>query len=487
MTNIDVARQLFCLSPEGSASPHYVDDFGRLHTKRSENVPLITWPNHSWCHAANTFMRELYECGQSRRNRGGSLSVAAAHISHLLRFCWKRRTDLIELTDNDFREFLDQLLKEKHADDPSRAKRDANSVIAVGRSCLSFLDSVGRNAGDSGFVGEEGRIRATLRARRLKPGPLRAARTIARSRSYHHPAFPTPSPKKKRTPVSSSTIESLRGAVAENSCSSHQRMRRHCTLRLLEITGARRGEVVLLPVGSLRAANTMQHPMLLLPTLKKRTENLPERYVPISRADLLFLLQYADVHRRSVIRRLRKGEPDHGILLVSERTGLPLAPNTVTQEIHELASAAGIDQKVCPHMFRHRFITKIFVALIEQHKIENADHFRRLLLDGEELKLKVAEWTGHSSLLSLERYISLAFDEVANFQRIYDLTNVGTALDSFVGLIDIEVQAIAAGESPAMVAQRLKAYAEQIRREIASSKTPSPDSGSDYDHALPPT
>jgi integrase len=98
--------------------------------------------------------------------------------------------------------------------------------------------------------------------------------------------------------------------------------------------------------------------------------------------------------------------------------------------MYALAKAAGIDEKAHAHMFRHRFITKLFVALIEQHTVENVDDFRRALLDTESMKQKIQQWTGHTSTASLEIYINLAFEEVANFKKTYDAVTLARVIDS---------------------------------------------------------
>src|SRR5690242_9026924 len=95
-------RQLYILSASTFRSPNYVASDGEIVTQSADSVPLMRWPNGSWCHPANAFIRALYERGLSRRNKGGSLSIAACNISHLLRYCWSHRLDLVDLDDNDF-------------------------------------------------------------------------------------------------------------------------------------------------------------------------------------------------------------------------------------------------------------------------------------------------------------------------------------------------------------------------------------------------
>jgi len=391
----------------------------------------------------------------------------------LIRFCWWRNTDFSDLTDNQFREFVAELCKETKLRDPSSKRRDANSVIAIGRTCLSFLDSFARQSADPGLIGPEGRIRACLRKHEQKIPGGRGSRSTKTVSNWHHASLPSPDPKKKRAPISSAHIEDLRKAVSKCGGAPHLRARRHVTIKLLEVTGARRGEIALITTTSVLNAAAMDHPMLHIPTLKKRGDRLEYRYVPVSRADLKFILQYVEVHRRAIVRRRLSKGGDHGFLLVSETTGRAFQPNSVTQDVRLLAVAAGIAQKACPHMFRHRFITKLFVALIEHHSIENPDQFRKALLDGESLRRKVAEWTGHTSLDSLERYIQLAFDEVANFRATYDITRVQMALDSFTGILDAELDAIHAQEQPLLIIGRLKDYVEQLKCDVSAARMPS--------------
>lgn len=471
-------HQLYSLSTKSYVLPHHVDLEGKLRTRSAENIPIIRWPDGSWCHPANRFILELFERGLSRINRGGSLATAAAHITHLIRFCWARRMDPIDLNDNDFRQFVDELKVEKRHDRPHQSFRSSNAVIAIGRSCISFLDCTARYHQDDHFIGPQGRIRASLQERAIQVAVRGADKRLVRY--WHHAAFPEPSAKKKRLPIASADIEKLRGAIAGISRTPHQRMRRHVMLKLLEMTPARRGEIALITVESVVQANRMDMPMLFVPTLKKGRGRSEPRYIPLSRADARFLAQYAEFHRRTARRRAAGG--DHGLLLINGRTGDALLPNTITQEIRRLADAAGIRAKACPHMFRHRFITKLFVALIEQHHFENPDEFRRALIDGEGFKRKVAEWTGHSSLASLNDYINLAFDEVANFGKTYSIATATLSIDSFIGTLGVEIAELRSGEIPLLWAQRMIELAEALRSDLIAAKVATDSSTSSLCH-----
>ena len=127
---------------------------------------------------------------------------------------------------------------------------------------------------------------------------------------------------------------------------------------------------------------------------------------------------------------------DHGLLLVNDRTGTPLRPDSLTHEVRRLALGAGLRVRASPHLFRHRFITRLFVALIEQHRIQNSDHFRQMLLEGETLRRMVAEWTGHQELSSLDHYIHLAFDEAGTGESRINRHRAREAVESLLLSID---------------------------------------------------
>jgi len=295
-------------------------------------------------------------------------------------------------------------------------------VLAIGRKSLEFLESVARFNCDETFIGPDGQIRAEQKTFKR----LTRKRLIA-VKYWHHRAFPTPDPKKRRLPISTHNIEKLRNAILPASKSVFLRKRRYVMIKLLEITGGRRTEVDEVTVKSIRQASCMAEPMLRLSTVKGGDERL----IPIASHDLVFLLEFIDKNRSRIIRKTCGKENDDGFLLISETTGQKLEPNTITQEIHLLAKAAQILIKICPHMFRHRFITKLFVALIEQHHILNPDAFRSALLDMESLKQKVQECLGVINIESLDPYIHLAFDEVTGFKKTYNLILISSAIDSF--------------------------------------------------------
>lgn len=410
--------------------PSYIDMQHKVATIDASDIPMLTWPDGTWCFPANVYILKLYQSGHSRKNKGGTLLTYATNISHLLRYAFNNKIELVDLTDNQFSLFIRTLQGEKRASKPTVFARNANTVIAIGRNCLDFLATIGNLYQNENFIGPKGQIRAEKREYAIRGVGRRNTASKYAQHCWYHRAFPTTDPKIKRYPISGENVEKIRNVIQSSSKTLYQRKRRYVMLKLLEITGARRYEIASLTCSSVIEASSMAAPLLKLMTVKKRTGKVEYRYIPIARHDLAELIEFILVNRKRIIRLTCGSHSDDDRLLISETTGHGLRPNTITQEIAFLVKEAGIQEKACAHMFRHRFITKIFVALIKQHEFENTDSFRRALLDTETLKQKVLEWTGHSNLASLDVYIDLAFDEVANFSATFSTVNTKRITES---------------------------------------------------------
>lgn len=261
---------------------------------------------------------------------------------------------------------------------------------------------------------------------------------------WHHNSFPLVSTYKKRLPIHTEAIKALKTAVLSTSIGNiYLRKRRYVMLRLFEITGARRLEIRELTVQSVIDASQMEVPALKLLTVKRSDEHY--RMVPISRTDLDFLLEFIKINRARIIRKKGGNAVDDGFLLINEKTGKQIRSNTLTQEISLLAKTAKLTGQTCGHMFRHRFITKLFVTLIERHKLNNKDEFRQALLDESTFKRVVQEFTGHLSKESVDRYIELAFMEVGDFGKAYDAVKTKSAVDAAQSNIDRLDEELASG------------------------------------------
>lgn len=422
------AHKLYTLTSEYFEVYSHLDSEGRVVTSLADNIPMIRWPDGRWCWLANVHMLQLYERGCSRKDGGGTLKTYATQLSHLIRFCFSNKVDFTDLTDDQFSLFIRSLGRRRPSD--NMRIRESHTIISIGRACLDFLNSVGAVCGIKNFVGPSGQIIAERREFRIF-GEGSHAKPIVRQ-YWHHRSFPTPDPKKRRLPIDSGTIAKFHEAVKPASNTLFIRKRRYVMLRLLEITGARRSEVAMLTVDSVKEAALMERPMLKFSTMKKGGNKEHVRFIPILQHDLVFLQEFIEKNRRGVMRRTCGHAHDDGFVLVSETTGKKLRANTITQEMRILRLQAKVAAKACAHMFRHRYITKLFVALIEQHEIQNSDEFRKALLDSEGLKREIREYTGHSRIESLDPYIHLAFEEVTKFRKTVNLVNAKQLLNSLV-------------------------------------------------------
>lgn len=450
--------------------PHHVDRTGQPMMQTADNIPMITWPDSRWCVEANVYMLELYEKGRSRRE-GGTLQQQAKAIIQFLELC-HGQVELINLTDSWLTMFVNALKKRKLEKDSSD-----NRVLAVARYWCSFLNSVGEFHDMPKFIGKNGRIRAEQKEFTIRSSNGKEFKR----KSWSHRSFPVEGAYKRRDPITDDNIRKLRKAVLPVSKGGpvYIRKRRYTMLKVLEITGGRRMEVALLTVGSVRDAEAMigdskleSPPMLTLETVKKRT--LDTREVPINKPDLENLVGYINGARARLIKRLKRRNlqyKDPGTLLLNEKTGQPLISNTITQEIGKLKRVAGIKQKVSPHTFRHRFCTKVMVALIERHQCETEDDWRRLLIDKESVAKVLCEWTGHKNLSSLEVYLHLALREAANFKKTYIKVNLDRTIESSKSnLLQLKQEALAGDLTSLELLQAVMREIDLLSTELAEEE-----------------
>ena len=71
-------------------------------------------------------------------------------------------------------------------------------------------------------------------------------------------------------------------------------------------------------------------------------------------------------------------------------------------------------------MFRHRFITNLFIQPIKQYDIHNKEQFRNNLMDLENLKVYIQQARGHKDVSSLDNYIDIAKSELTNMNKVVE-------------------------------------------------------------------
>ncbi|EKN3687220.1 TPA: site-specific integrase [Yersinia enterocolitica] len=458
-------EKLYHLTSNTFRLSYGIDRNSHVLSVKADNIPLLCWPDGRPCTEANLYLLYCFERGLSRKEDGGTLTQYAKLLSHLIRFCFKNNYSFIDLTDSRFSLFIRMLQGEMDTRKPGQRKRQAAHVANIGRTCLGFLGYVGELYLEPSFIGATGTIRAETKEVKLTNLGNQITRTY-----WHHHSFPHPEPQTRRLPINSKNIAKLIEVIPDVSTTTYQRRRRFILVKLLEITGARRIEVANIRVEDIYNARMMKpEPVLKVFTAKRSGGKEEYRYLPISRTDLELIVNFIEKFRHRVIKKTVGANGDLGYLLISETSGLRLATETLTNELLLLAKAAKIEEQACAHMFRHRFITKLFVALLEQHEYDNGDDFRRALLDGETLKRKVQEYTGHTSISSLEPYIHLAFEEVANFGTTLDLIKARLVIESLQSNLKDVVFELSQGRNPAELSLLLSNYVNVALEELSST------------------
>lgn len=389
---------------------------GRVLTKEANNLPFLTWPDSKPCTPANIFMLTLRDRPGRGRNplsrrgkQGGSIGVNAGKLSQLIRYCHEIKKDFLEITDHDFTKFIYRLRKEPSTTNVMENQKNENTLCETGRLCLDFLMHTGKLSGKPDFVSENGIIRISWidYTIRLRSGELRTRQKI------HHHSFSAGVAGEPRSPISDKAIQALRDAVDADKTSRFINQRRHLHLSFLEYLGPRRGELAETTVESILDAKKMKHPMIKMVVFKHGKH--VTRLVPITNMLISQAERFINTQRAEVIKKFTKsGRTDHGLLFISHTTGAPLSENTLTNEIHDLRTASGIEEKACAHMFRHAFCTNLFVTLFERHRINNPEEFELRLISDKELLDQIREWTGHKSIEGLMTYIRKAYSRITN-------------------------------------------------------------------------
>ncbi|SBW83728.1 hypothetical protein PVE_R1G5849 [Pseudomonas veronii 1YdBTEX2] len=408
-------------------------------------IPMLRYPNGAWCHYSNCYMHSLYRKGLSRNNKGGTLKTYAGNISHLLRFCSNNAIDISQMTDSLFILFMQTLLNDKKSLSTTHAARSKTSILTIGKNCIDLLAYIGQITGRDEFVGKDGVIKAEKLKAEINIGEGRKRIT---KYYWYHRSFPEPSPDKKRFPITEANSNAIITAAAGTE-DLFLRKRRFVMLKLLAHTGCRRSELVSITTHDVYAALHDPTIGLKLMTAKKRGNSIHHRYLPISIPDLKFLVSYIEFNRIPKIKSL--GVEDDGLLFISARTGKGLMPNTITQEISELARLADINERLSPHMYRHRFITQYFIKLIIQHDFNNPDEFRNLLINTESFKREVQQWTGHTNINSLDNYIHLAFSDISNRNEVVEAAIRSEHISSLLQTVRMAQAEIKAGYSSSSI------------------------------------
>ena len=408
---------------DGNAVVHSVDklqflDFvykGNAVWKQHKNVPFLTWPDGMPCNQANLYLIGLIDENFSLTGRGGTVRQYAYVLSRYIKFCAANQTNLLDITEPLFKLFVRSL----KTSNSNKAVQD-NTIAANGKCILDFLASFDKLLG-SNVVTE--RLGAKRKIKKVK----------LHGRTYEmevwfHSSLPNPSPRRTRSAIEEGAIDALVAAADQSSTDEFVVSRRKLLIKVLETLGARIGEHEPITVEDVRAAR--EKGTITITTLKRGGHLTRE--IPILEQDLVELEQFL-IERKIALKRAKK--KDSGHLFISLRTGRPLSAASLSNEVLLLRRIAGISEKASAHLFRHRFITKLLIYLIEAQELHSAESLRKAMHEIEGLKLILMEWTGQKSMASLDGYIDFAFSEWKNMNKTVDRALKNRARDALLRTI----------------------------------------------------
>lgn len=399
MAKTNSIRQLYKLTDERCTVNHFVSKTGK-GKQSSPKVPVMFYPDGTVCWPITFYLVNKYKSIRIKIGaRGGSIGSYASNLSHIVRFVFRNKINLEDLNDEYIHEFSRDLMQEKDVNPINDKRRNTSQVGKIIRKTLNLIKWHQDNCmlNDS-LIGEyDAQITISYKE---------CTKNGYKFTYIHHESIPTESVPEDISAIANERIADLYDGAAKSTNNLYVRMRRQNTLRLFECSGARRIEISKIRVSDIEEA--FETGRLRVYTAKHKSDN-DFRIVPVAQMWMTPILQFINGPRKSLIQALiekNKISEDPGFLLVG-LYGKPLSEETLTREISLCRNLAGIGEKTCAKMFRHRFITLQVVRRLLDYKDRRLpDQLAEVILT------KVCSLTGHRHWQSLWPYLDLALDEL---------------------------------------------------------------------------
>jgi site-specific recombinase XerD len=373
--------------------PDYYSN-GSLTFKNMKNFPFIKSKD-----GVSIVPVNMYLTSHLNTNNSESTIKRRAHcLNILVNYCENNKIDLKNFSEDNLIDLSYKLQIEKDTNGDLRNNTTINNILL---NIISFYDFFGNMFLNNNYTKDILNVEEVLFNNKIV--------------RKHRVLLPE-SDKTTRNPIYKNDIDLIYQNINQLYSSKFTQERVKVLLMLLEHTGARIGEVSLVKVSDIADALQNEKGLLKLKTLKKRKNS--ERFVPVGKEVLKQINMFIKIYRSKIIRKKLIKEKDHGFLFVNEKTGKKINTNSLSNDFNRITKELKLDNKICAHMFRHRFITNVFINLIKQYDVENKQGLRNALLDLNTLKAHVQELTGHKNIKSLDTYIHLAKSELANMPEI---------------------------------------------------------------------
>ncbi|WP_375748385.1 tyrosine-type recombinase/integrase [Vibrio sp. HN007] len=389
----------------------------KLVFRKPVDMHFITYSNHMPCYEANAYMHML----MSRGLKKGTLRSYAHDIIHLVRFVETQPllNRFSQLTDSTFTLFVQSLQAERTP--LGKLKRKNNTVIKIAHTCLEFLQFIQNFHDLSHFIGKgkENSVQIQEKVYKLKQEGYSG---FIEGVTVSHTAIPTKNDIVKRHPVS--VKDALRVWDFVSRQKNKDRRRRDMALYCaMEQLGARVSELCLIKLSDYETAR--RSGLLKLTTLKRKDDN-STRKIPVPHVFLSSVAGY--IKTRKKIMRQKKVQ--HDFLFISLTSGQPLSPDSWTKYMNQWKKKLNIKGELHPHLWRHAFITdKLKELILTTKEVNDKDDFRKHILHTHTFKLQLQQWTGHTTLSSLDIYIDLAFAEINGYTKVYNALSLKSSVE----------------------------------------------------------
>lgn len=394
---------------------------------------LMSWPNGYPCIEMELYLLYLAQNGSRVDEHGGSVRQEAVKLSHLVRYCYHHKLNFWELWSNHFSDFLYRLIKELKAN--GQTKRESTHVIEISDSCVRFLTWLQSAVLPHRYLvdikGNKHQILLVIKKTIDSTGGVHFSRRFSGNPSPSTPRLKEPMPKESIDALFSaisSKSDALRSnpSFTSNFDSSHSLecyldFRSACWATILTLcmaTGCRPSELASMSL-SVSISAMFPNKQLILNTKKREPD--ARRKIRVNMGVVIKVSSYIKSRGRFLEQLRAAGkhpEPADALFLNSE--GNPLTKETLTRGFDRLCDDAGLVNRTCISMFRHRAITTLIAIHLQEFCLPRLEVAMQALNDSDYMTIltKVAQITGHKRPESLKPYIHLAWEELGAFDTV---------------------------------------------------------------------
>lgn len=394
---------------------------GRLEPKLKPSFTLITWPNGKPCSLVNFWLSDL-----SRRTTGQSVKQYCVNITPLLLFCYKRKLELSDFSDQSLHELVEELTEERRVN--GERQKQNNHVNAIIDSIIIFyiwLRDVGDPRVYGRVIGEANQSPNII----VKPVKSRYGRI-----GYEHESHVAPSVDlHQKHAIPQSSISAIEDEIflesdpeyypgdgkhkfkaksgRSGAFQKYLYERRSFSVWMFKRTGLRPDELCSMPWA--KNSNVLDNNMLYIPTRKRRTDSLTLRPFKIT-SDAALSVNHYLLARDKFLRSLQESGRTavFGSVMLLTEDGDDLSAGSLTRDFGRVVVRAGLsDVRACLSMFRHRFIT-IEILLHLKMIFDNKKPTRAMLSPPviKSIEERIRKKTGHGLGKSIWTYFDSALD-----------------------------------------------------------------------------